>query len=247
MLGLVLIVIASITIAAVTNPAKAGLMYSTNGSGAAGSWAAMTGTGGALYSGSVTPMGVMYSTDGTGNPGTWAPATQASFGTTATEWQNGPKQAVSTAFGQNATRLFSFVMPVNIVNLTKISYNVNTTADNTANLYDFGIYTSTGTLVCHTGPIAGTIAFPANNASVTLTLLSTGCTLNAGTRYLFGITTNAAAAGTMQSIGLGFMAVGNGVPTAGNVTTGGVLNSSITPPADSWVSNSTVPAIALHN
>ncbi|HEY2351087.1 MAG TPA: hypothetical protein VGH83_01170, partial [Candidatus Acidoferrum sp.] len=238
MLGLVLIVMASITIAAVTNPQKFGAMYSSDGTGNPGSWVAVSGSG-AAYTGSVTPAGIMVSSDGTGNPGSWVAATANTFANgvtsidtlagaftfggsgvshvanaytfsnspTVTEWQNGPKQAVSVGFGQNVTRLFSFVMPVNMTNVTKISYNVNTTADNTANLYDIGFYSATGTLLCHTGPIAGTTTFPANNASVTLTFLSTGCTLTAGTRYLFGNTTNAAASGTMQSIGLGFMAV----------------------------------------
>jgi hypothetical protein len=70
----------SLLIAAATNPQRIGLMYSTDGTGNPGTWVGMTGSGGALYTGSVTPSGMFYSTDGTGNPGTWAAMTATSFG-----------------------------------------------------------------------------------------------------------------------------------------------------------------------
>jgi len=70
----------SLLIAAATNPQRIGLMYSSDGTGNPGTWVGMTGSGGALYTGSVTPSGMFYSTDGTGNPGTWAAMTASSFG-----------------------------------------------------------------------------------------------------------------------------------------------------------------------
>jgi len=239
------ILVASILIAATANPAKYGAMYSTDGSGNPGSWTALTGSG-APFSGSVTPAGIMVSSDGSGAPGKWVAAISTTFTTNLAEWVSGPKTAVSLPITQNAERLYSFNLPGNITT-TKISYNINTTADNTAALYDFGIYSATGTLLCHTGAVPGTTAAPAINVTVTLPFLSTGCTLTGGTRYLLALTTSSAAPATLQHSGNILMAVSNGSPTTGSVTSGGVLNASITPPADSWISTSGLMAMSLHN
>jgi hypothetical protein len=48
-------------------------------------------------------------------------------------------------------------------------------------------------------------------------------------------------------VGSVMSAAGGSAPSSGSTTTGGVLNSSITPPADNWSANSTMPQFALHN
>lgn len=231
--------------AATTNPSKFGAFYSSNGSGNPGTWLAVSGSG-TPYTGGVQPAGIMVSSDGSGAPGSWVAANANTFTTNLAEWVSGPKTAVSQPITQNSERLYSFNLPGSIT-ATKISYNINTTADNTAALYDFGIYSATGTLLCHTGAVPGTTAAPAINVTVTLNFLSTGCALSGGTRYLFALTTSSAAPATVQHSGNILMAVSNGSPTTGSVTSGGVLNPTITPPADSWISTSGLMALSLHN
>src|ERR1019366_5466476 len=51
---------------------------------------------------------------------------------------------------QNVTKLWGFLLPYNVTT-TKITYDV-TTADNTANNYDIGIFNSSGKLVLDIGP-----------------------------------------------------------------------------------------------
>jgi hypothetical protein len=79
MAGLMMVLVVVVTIAAVTNPQRVGLFYSTDGSGNPGTWAAMTGTG-TPFTGSVEPVGMFTSTDGSGNPGTWVAMSASSFG-----------------------------------------------------------------------------------------------------------------------------------------------------------------------
>jgi hypothetical protein len=43
------------------------------------------------------------------------------------------------------------------------------------------------------------------------------------------------------------LGISNAAPAAGGTTTGGVLNSSMTPPTDAWAGTNGDPQIALHN
>jgi hypothetical protein len=125
----------------------------------------------------------------------------------------------------NKVTLLGFVLPV-AVTFNKLSIAVQV-ADATG-LYDWGLYDSTGALICHVG--AQTI--PATGVN-TQTVTGAPISLNPG-KYYLGLTANA----TLAKI-----SVGN--PTGGawsflyniNVATssGGALPASLTPPADSIV------------
>lgn len=144
----------------------------------------------------------------------------------------------------NSTRLWSFNFPTNIY-ASKLSWFV-LTPDNTANLYDIGFYDATGNLVCHIGATAGTTFAPSANASVTATMLPGPCRFFAGQRYTFAVTGNAATAvlyGDVRS----WLAIANVAPATGAVTSGGVLNNSITYGADNWNNSAGQPFISLHN
>lgn len=160
-----------------------------------------------------------------------------------TEWENsGPFSGNINAPVANQTKLWSMVFSCNL-SATKITYSVST-ADASADLYDIGFYTATGTLVCHTGATAGTTFAPSTNARVTLALTG-ACNFQANTRYLVALTGNAATA-VLYGASSQQIALAGTNPTTGNTTAGGALNSSITPPADLWAGGQP-PVIALHN
>jgi hypothetical protein len=134
--------------------------------------------------------------------------------------------AVGFAVASGTTTLFSFVPKGNFTT-TQFGYNVQT-ADNSADLYDLGIYNSSGTLLGHTGATAGT-SIAASTGNKNIAWLSSFA-LTGGQLYFFAITGNAStfklgAAGSSLSLYCGVTA------SAGGATSGGVLNSSLTPPS----------------
>lgn len=126
----------------------------------------------------------------------------------------------------NLTFLFPFV-PKGSFTTTQLEYNVQT-ADNTADLYDLGIYNSSGTLLGHTGATAGTTISP-STGNKTISWLSS-FSLTGGNLYFLAMTGNAV---TFKLGGSGsFVSLYCGVqPSASSATTAGVLNSSVTIPA----------------
>jgi hypothetical protein len=196
--------------------------------------------------------------DATGKHLNYTASTHAfSCGTTSVaggpvpEWSTGPSYATSfsiTAPAQNTTRLWALFVPDAISGPTKVTYYVNT-ADNTSNFYDLGIYGSTGTLLCHTGALAGT-TFSSATGVKNISFLS-GCgTMNPG-RYYMGMTTTcssscAALAQTYVVSATGTITpVSAANPTSSSTTSSGVLNSSVGIPTDTWVAGQ-MPAIFLH-
>lgn len=129
------------------------------------------------------------------------------------------------------------------ITTSKVSYNV-ATADNTADLYDIGFYSvsgTTGTLVGHIGATAGTTFAPATG-SRTLNWL-TPFTITAGTRYAICVTDNV---NTAVISGNGSIFQINGTVTSNSTTASGVLNSSIGFGADSNPAGfSTLPNITV--
>ncbi len=161
-----------------------------------------------------------------------------------TEWTNGGQQtSPGVSFSANATQLYSFALPGSL-SASKISYTPSATDASSSDFYDIGIYNTLGGLVCHLGAMPGS-TFAPNTNTVTLSFAS-ACSLLGGVRYYLGITASSATA-TLTSVGSMMMASGGFAPSSGSATTGGVLNSSITPPADGWSANATMPQIALHN
>lgn len=148
----------------------------------------------------------------------------------------------SIAVAANATTLYDFVLPGSL-SATKISYSIQT-ADNTSDTYDLGVYSNSGALLCHTGATAGTTFAPSTGPH-TLSFLST-CNLTGGTRYYFAFTGSASTA-VLYHGGNVMLASSGANPTSGNATTGGALNSSVTPAADAWADTNGFPEISLHN
>lgn len=156
-------------------------------------------------------------------------------------------QASTTLGSANITRLFGFTLDVP-VNFSHIVFNVGTadTASGSlcgafADCYAVGIYNATTTFESgsSTGgvPAAGTLiahcAAAAFNTTGVLdcTTVEGSVTLQPGA-YYFAFTGNATTAALTTATGNSFAS--DTVPTAGSATTNGVLNSSMTPPADSW-------------
>jgi hypothetical protein len=139
---------------------------------------------------------------------------------------NGAPASANFGISSNLTFLFAFV-PLGNLTTTQLSYTVGV-ADNSANLYDLGVYDNSGALVCHTGATAGTSIAP-STGNKTISWTAT-CSLASGNRYFLAVTGNNPTfklAGTALSLNLfcGIQAA------SGNSTSGGVLNSSITLPS----------------
>jgi hypothetical protein len=160
------------------------------------------------------------------------------------EWTDGGQRtSPGVSFSANATELYSFILPGSL-SASKITYTPSAADVNSSDFYDIGIYNTSGGLVCHLGATPGS-TFAPNTDTVTLSFTS-ACALLGGVRYYLGITASSATA-TLTSVGNTMMAVFGNAPSRGGGTTGGTLNSSITPPADNWSANATMPQIALHN
>lgn len=132
---------------------------------------------------------------------------------------SGPSSVSPTA---NATKCWLVILPYPVTT-SNVLYNVNT-ADNTANLYDIGFYSNSGSLLGHIGATAGTTLAPSTGVKTAAWL--TPFTLNANTRYYLCITGNA------STLVLRSMQQLNIAGSVSSTTTGGALNASFTPPAD---------------
>jgi len=157
--------------------------------------------------------------------------------------------ALGVSSTANKAAFFGIVLPFQKTT-TQITYEVGT-ADNSANLYDVGIYAGTSggtcTLQVHIGATAGT-AFAPSTGYKTLSWSGGAVTLAPGRYYLAytaSVTSGAAALGA--STGTLTFAGGGSAGTWGNVSvsTGGTLPGSVTCPTDSY-NSATVPAWAVN-
>ncbi len=151
----------------------------------------------------------------------------------------GARSVGSQAATENVTKLWGFLLPYTLTT-TQITYQV-TTADNTANEYDIGIYNTSGNLLLDIGAKPGT-TFAASDAFHTLSWTQGSTGLAAGQYYL-ALTTNCASSCAQMGA-----AVGN-VSFAVNVSAGasaaGALPSTITVPAQVWASGNQ-PTVVIH-
>lgn len=132
------------------------------------------------------------------------------------------------AAAANVTKLWGFLLPYNVTT-TKITYDV-TTADDTANDYDIGVFDNSGNLVVNIGPTPGTTFAPSKIfKSTAWTQGSTN--LQAG-RYYLAFTTNCASKCAQIAAAATF--VSYAVDASAGASVGGSLPSTITPPADNW-------------
>jgi hypothetical protein len=123
------------------------------------------------------------------------------------------------------------------VTTTRVAYSVGT-ADTNSNTYDIGIYDSAGSLKAHIGPTAAS-TFAGTTGPHQLNWTSS-ITLQPG-KYYLAITSSCTASCAQLAADNG-----SGVTFANNiwvtVASGGSLDANISPPSDSWVFTSYIPA-----
>lgn len=140
---------------------------------------------------------------------------------------------------KNVNKLWGFLLPYSVTT-TQVTYDV-TTADNTANNYDIGIYDNSGNLVLNVGATPGT-TFAPSKIFKTLNWVQGSTTLPAG-RYYIGFTTNCASA--CGAVGANNTFVSFAVNLSSGTSTGGVLATTVTPPSDVW-NTGNQPTIVMH-
>jgi hypothetical protein len=128
----------------------------------------------------------------------------------------------------NVTKLWGFLLPYNVTT-TEITYDV-TTADNTANNYDIGIFDSSGNLVADIGPTPGT-TFAPSKRFLTSKWTQGSTVLNAG-RYYLAFTTNCSTLCAKVAATTAYVSFALNV--SAGTSSGGTLPSTMTPPADTW-------------
>jgi hypothetical protein len=133
--------------------------------------------------------------------------------------------------GINLNKLWGFLLPYSVTT-TEITYDV-TTADNTANKYDIGIFDDSGSRVADLGATAGTIFAPSKGFK-TLKWAQGSANLAAG-RYYLGLTTNCTT-NCAQLAGAAFVSFA--ANASAGATTGGALSTAVKPPADAWTAAS---------
>jgi hypothetical protein len=159
--------------------------------------------------------------------------------------------AIGSAVAQNATKLSSFYIATSVSVLGHLAYSLST-ADNSANVYDIGIYGpgclsgATGVpLVVHVGPTAGTTLAPSTGVK-TIAVTGAPVTVNMPPGwYCFANTSSAAApaavfAGDSVNIHLAMFTHGAAPASSTGTTSSGTLNSTITAPALSALIEPTV-------
>ncbi len=180
-----------------------------------------------------------------------APTTSLLPNSTAAPWLTvgHVSQTSGAPFSGSANKASFYGIILNAPKTTsQMTYFVGTTADNTSNTYDFGLYSGTSggtcTLVTHLGATAGTTLAPAASAWHTVNWTGGSVTLPPG-RYYLALTSSATTAqfttGT-DSAELTFLgSVGNV-----SIATGGSLPASVTCPADSYTTAGAFPAWSIN-
>lgn len=147
----------------------------------------------------------------------------------------------STAgFTQNFNKVWGLFIPYQITNSTQITYDIVTTADNTGNLYDLGLFDISGNLIVHLGATAGTTFSPSTGFK---TLSWTAPATIAAGKYYIGLTTNCAA--SCATIGAQANSITFSAGVSAGASSGGALSGTITPPADNYTSTAQ-PAVSIH-
>ncbi len=164
-------------------------------------------------------------------------------GASSAPWFTQPSASGSVSFltTANVAKVYGVVYSsATPLATSQVTYNVQT-ADNTANTYDIGLYSSAGTLLAHIGSTAGTTFAPSTGWK-TLNWTSAN-TIKQGKYYLAITTscTSSCAALIGSSTGVGFTFAG---AVQESVSAGGTLPSSITIPSDAYTAT-TIPTWSL--
>ncbi len=191
----------------------------------------------------VEVIGRVMSTNGTSGTYSLFMALEPSAGPSPVPWftQTTASGSVSFLTSSNVAKLYGVVYGnPSPLTTTQVTYNV-TTADNTSNNYDIGLYNSSGGLVAHIGTTAGT-SFAGTTGWKTVNWTA-AATIKPG-KYYLAITTNCTSS-CAQLIG---SLTGGGFTFAGavqeSVTSGGTLPATITIPSDSYTAT-TVPTWSI--
>jgi len=170
--------------------------------------------------------------------------------TTTDPWMPTAHYAAGINFSTTANKaIFAGVVLTYPKTTTQVTYLVST-ADNTANTYDIGIYSGTSggscTQVAHLGSTAGT-TFAPTAAWKTASWTGGSVTLQPGRYYLAYTTSCTASCAAMGGDSGGFTFAGNSGGASSNVsvTTGGTLPASVTCPTDSYTASS-MPVWAIN-
>ena len=188
-------------------------------------------------------IGRVLSTNGTSGTYSVFVSLEPGAGPSQVPWftQASASGAVSFLTTSNVAKLYG-VLYSNATPLTttQATYDV-TTADNTSNNYDIGLYNSSGALVAHIGTTAGT-GFAAATGWKTLSWAASA-TIKQG-KYYLAITTNCTSSCAQligSSTGVGFTFAG---AVQESVTSGGTLPNTITIPSDSYTAT-TIPTWSI--
>lgn len=152
----------------------------------------------------------------------------------ATFWWNLPSSSTAqTAPAQNVTKMWGFQLTNTIFDSTQMCVFIGA-IDNTANVYDMGLYNAAGKLVAHWGAHAGS-SLPGPGATGTKCISWSATTTIPAGKYYWAITSSAASPLIAPAGASNYANFATAVaPTSGDPTSGGALNATITPPADSW-------------
>jgi hypothetical protein len=156
-------------------------------------------------------------------------------------WFTQPTASNPVSFSSlvNTAKLWGVSLDCNL-STTQVTYYVNTT-DNTANLYDLGMVSSTGAVVAHIGSTPGSSFAPLSGPR---TMRWASSAQLAPGKYYLTLTTNCKSSCAQIKGG----AASGGATFAvavEDVAAGGLLPAAIIVPADAYIL-STVPTLALH-
>lgn len=208
----------------------------------------ITGTAANLSGTPVLPNGTTATTQALGDSSTKLATTAfvQSAMTSGAMWMTVPTAGNAGATlptSANKMMLWGVVNPANLASTTKVSYSVGT-ADNSANVYDLGIYNASGALVVHLGPMPGTTFAPSTGAR-TLNWVS-AAPLPAGKYYVAytsNCTSGCATLSSPNSIGVVFYKAESSMPFS--IAAGGTCPGSIVAPADAPSWGAYTPALMI--
>jgi hypothetical protein len=163
-----------------------------------------SGSAGSLSTASALPNGTTATTQSPGDSSTKVATTafvMQNQGGTATQWvpfpgYNGVNQTPFPT-ATNTAAVYGFTLPMTVTT-SKVVYRVGTTADNSTNTYEIGIYNGSGTLVAHV-QAAGTTFCPAATTMKTQNWTEGTVTLPPGKYYEAIVTSCSSACATFTS------------------------------------------------
>jgi len=149
-------------------PPSIGLFYSSDGSGASGTWDPLTGSGGSNPLTYVPPtMGMYYSNDGTGNINTWVPCSSSCIG-----GGGGGSISLTTTGTSGAATLTGTVLNIPVYSSGSApAFSAITSGTNTAAAMVVGTgaslaATGTGAITATAAPLAGITGFGTGVATI---------------------------------------------------------------------------------